>query len=157
MGHFYGHASKSALIAEKRLTELRCDTKTKEAVIRLIKAHDTPIEESERIVKRRLASLGKELFSDLISLKRADTTGLAPEYAERYSHFDRLEQMAKEILESNECFSLKHLAVKGNDLIALGFKGKEFGERLAFLLEAVIDGKCANEKEALIAYLENYV
>jgi tRNA nucleotidyltransferase (CCA-adding enzyme) len=89
-GHFYSHASKSALIAERCLDELRCDNKTKESVIRLVKLHDTPIEESERIIKRRLNSMGSELFYDLIKLKRADTAGLAPEFAERNEHFDRL-------------------------------------------------------------------
>ena len=153
VGHFYAHASKSAEIARERLTELRCDTKTKDAVIKLIKAHDAPIEENEKIVKRRLSSLGKELFFDLIALKRADTAGLAPEYAKRYSHFDRLEEIAAEILKKDECFSLKKLAVNGNDLIALGFTGKEIGERLNLLLDAVIDGKCTNEKAVLIDYL----
>lgn len=149
-GHFYSHASKSAAIAEKRLSELRCDNKTKDAVIKLIKLHDTPIEESERIIMRRLNSMGEELFFDLIKLKRADTAGLAPEFHSRSEHFNRLEEMAREILEREECFSLKYLAVNGNDLIDLGFKGKEVGEKLQLLLDAVIDGKCANEKEELL-------
>lgn len=152
VGHFYTHASKSAEIAEKRLTELRCDNKTKEAVIRLIKAHDTPIEESERIIKRRLASMGEELFFDLITLKRADTAGLAPEFGERSAHFDRLEEMAREILQKQECFSLKHLAVNGRDMMELGLRGREIGLMLDALLEAVIDGRVKNEREALILF-----
>lgn len=154
VGHFYGHAGKSAEIAQKRLTELRCDNKTKDAVIRLIKAHDTPIEENEKIVKRRLASMGEELFFDLISLKRADTAGLAPEFATRYDHFDRLEQTARKILRDNDCFSLKKLAVNGDDLIALGYEGKEIGRALSFLLDAVIDGKCQNGKKELVEKLK---
>lgn len=154
-GHFYSHASKSALIAERCLDELRCDNKTKEAVIRLVKLHDTPIEESERIIKRRLNSMGSELFYDLVALKRADTAGLAPEFAERNEHFDRLEAMAEEILQKEECFSLKHLAVNGNDMKALGFEGKEIGRRLEFLLDAVIDGKVENEKKELTEYLKS--
>lgn len=149
-GHFYSHASKSALIAERCLKELRCDNKTKEAVIRLIKLHDTPIEESEKIIKRRLNSMGSELFFDLIKLKRADTAGLAPEFSVRNAHFDRLEAMAREILESEECFSLKSLAISGNDIKALGFEGREIGERLELLLEAVIDGRVENEREELL-------
>ncbi len=152
-GHFYAHASKSALIAEKRLTELRCDNKTKEAIIRLIKAHDTPIEESERIIMRRLNSMGEELFFDLIKLKRADTAGLAPEFHSRSEHFDRLEETAREILEKEECFSLKSLEVNGNDMIELGFKGREIGERLNFLLEAVIEGKVKNERDELLKFI----
>jgi len=152
VGHFYSHASKSAEIAAERLNELRCDNKTRDAVIRLIKAHDTPIEESERIIKRRLSSLGEELFFDLIKLKRADTAGLAPEFSERNAHFDRLEEIAREILEKEACFSLKHLAVNGRDLIELGLKGKEIGEMLQKLLEAVIDGRVENEREKLIHF-----
>ncbi|MBE6772978.1 MAG: HD domain-containing protein [Ruminococcaceae bacterium] len=153
IGHFYGHAGKSAEIAEKRLTDLRCDNKTKEAVVRLIKAHDAPIEESEKIIKRRLASMGKDLFFDLIKLKRADTAGLAPEFSSRSKHFDRLEEMAREIISQDDCFSLKKLDINGNDLMALGFKGKEIGEKLQMLLEAVIDGKAENKKDALIKYI----
>lgn len=156
-GHFYSHVSKSAEIAEKVLTDLRCDNKTKDAVIRLVKAHDTPIEESERIIKRRLNSLGEELFFDLIALKRADTAGLAPEFAVRNAHFDRLEEIAREILTKEDCFSLKHLAVNGNDLINLGLKGKQIGETLKALLEAVIDGRVENKKEILLKYLSEKI
>ena len=152
VGHFYGHASKSAEIAEERLTALRCDNKTRDAVIRLIKAHDTPIEESEKIIKRRLASMGEELFFDLIALKRADTAGLAPEFSERNAHFDRLEEMAREILNKEACFSLKHLAVDGRDMMVLGLKGRQIGEMLDRLLEAVIDGRVENEKEELLIF-----
>ncbi len=150
VGHFYSHASRSAEIAEKRLTFLRCDNKTKEAVIRLIKAHDTPIEESEKIIKRRLASMGNELFFDLISLKRADTAGLAPEFATRNEHFDRLEKMAREIIARDDCFSLRKLAINGNDLLGLGLTGKEIGEMLNFLLEEVIEGRLNNERDELL-------
>lgn len=149
-GHFYSHASKSALIAERCLTDLRCDNKTKEAVIKLVKLHDTPIEESEKIIKRRLNSMGSALFFDLVKLKRADTAGLAPEFSVRNEHFDRLEAMAREILEREECFSIKSLAVNGNDIKALGFEGREIGERLELLLEAVIDGRVENEREELL-------
>lgn len=151
VGHFYGHPSESAEIAEERLSQLRCDNKTKESVIRLIKAHDAPIEESEKIIKRRLASMGRELFFDLIELKRADTAGLAPEYAVRNAHFDRLEAIANEILEKEECFSLKHLAVNGKDMLLLGLKGREIGSMLDMLLEAVIDGRVENDEEELKA------
>ena len=154
-GHFYSHASKSALIAERCLNDLRCDNKTKEAVIKLIKLHDTPIEENERIIKRRLNSMGSGLFFDLIALKRADTAGLAPEFSVRNEHFDRLEEMAREILKREDCFSLKHLNVNGNDLKLLGLNGREIGQGLQLLLEAIIDGKVSNKKKELIAYLKS--
>jgi hypothetical protein len=52
-------------------------------------------------------------------------------------------------------FTLKQLAVNGNDLIAAGFApGKEIGAALRQLLGAVMDGICENEKGALLRYLD---
>lgn len=152
VGHFYSHPSVSAKKAEEALLRLKSDTKTREAVIKLVKTHDTPIEESERIIKKRLRSMGEELFFDLIRLKRADTKGLAPEFHGREKHFDTLEKMAEEIIEKEECFSLKDLKINGNDLIREGFIGKEIGSALSAALEAVIDGRVKNEKEALLSF-----
>lgn len=152
IGHFYSHPSISAKKAEEALYRLKSDTKTREAVVRLVKVHDTPIEESERIIKKRLRSMGEELFFDLIRLQRADTKGLAPEFHHREKHFDALEKMAKEIIKNAECFSLRELKINGNDLISEGFTGKEIGTALSAALEAVIDGRAQNEKNELIAY-----
>ncbi len=155
-GHFYSHPSISAKKADQALTRLKSDTATREKVVRLVKVHDTPIEETDRIIKKRLRSMGEELFFDLIKLQRADTKGLAPEFHNRDRHFDLLEDMARQIIKDEECFSLKNLKINGNDLISLGFKGREIGIALERALEAVIDSKVKNEKESLIAFiLEN--
>ncbi len=152
IGHFYSHPSISARKADKALMRLKSDTKTREKVVKLVKVHDTPIEESERIIKKRLHSMGDELFFDLIKLQRADTKGLSPEFHDREKHFDTLEKMAKQIIENEECFSLKDLNINGNDLIKEGFSGKEIGTALSSALEAVIDGKLKNEKDELIRF-----
>lgn len=156
VGHFYSHPSISAEKADEALLRLRSDTVTRKKVVKLVKVHDTPIEESERIIKKRLRSMGDELFFDLIKLQRADTKGLAPEFHDREKHFDTLEEMARKIIESEECFSLKSLEINGNDLLKEGFKGREIGSALSSALEAVIDGRLENEKEKLIRFcLEN--
>ncbi|MBQ7117986.1 MAG: HD domain-containing protein [Clostridia bacterium] len=151
-GHFYSHPSISAAKAEEALLRLKSDTGTREAVVKLVKVHDTPIEESERIIKRRLRSMGEELFFDLIKLQRADTKGLAPEFHSREAHFDTLEKMARQIIADEECFSLKELKIDGNDLINEGFIGREIGNALSSALDAVIDGKIQNKKEELLAF-----
>lgn len=155
VGHFYSHPSISAEKAERALTRLKSDNETKKKVVDLVKRHDTPIEEDERIIKKKLRSMGEETLRDLIKLKRADTMGLAPEFHSRKEHFDRLEKMIDEVLESQACFSLKDLAIKGNDLLILGFKGREIGEKLNTALEAVIEGKVQNEKSDLLKYITN--
>jgi len=153
IGHFYGHNKKSAELAEKILINLKADTKTINDVVSLVLHHDAPIEADEKTVKRRLNKLGEETFFNLIKLQSADNMGLSPSYHYRQETYKKLSEIGREILEKEECFSLKNLAVNGNDLISLGYKGKEIGEKLDFLLSLVIDGKEENNKEKLLSLL----
>lgn len=150
VGHFYSHCSIGADITDEILRRLKCDNNTRQTVVKLIRHHDSPIEESEKIIKRRLNSFGKDLFFDLIELKRADTLGLADEYHSRLAHFDILLEMTQNVLKQEQCFCLKNLAINGNDLIALGLEGKKIGIILNDLLDKVIDGKIENEKNILL-------
>ncbi len=154
VGHFYGHPSLSAKIADDILRRLKSDNRTREAVVTLIKLHDNPIDESERIIKRKLRSIGSDMLFDLIELQRADTSGLADEFHSRYAHFDNLIALTENILIQEDCFSLKDLDINGNDITALGYQGRIVGEILNILLDAVIDGKAENIKEQLIDYIK---
>ena len=79
--------------------------------------------------------------------------GLSPDYHYRQETYKKLSEIGREILEKEECFSLKNLSINGNDLISLGYKGKEIGKTLDFLLSLVIEGKAKNEKEKLLSLL----
>ena len=57
----------------------------------------------------------------------------------------------KAVLKSGECFSLRQLAVTGDDLTALGLKGRALGEMLDFLLDYVIDYPENNRRELLLS------
>ena len=62
-----------------------------------------------------------------------------------------MEALARELLARQEAFSLKDLAVKGSDLLALGIpKGPEIGRILNELLESVLSGELPNQREALL-------
>lgn len=147
-GHFYGHAKISTEIAEGFLNKYRYDNATKEKVLELVKIHDTPIELDKIFIKKRMNRLGKDLFLDLLKVKRADNLAQNPEYC-WLDKLDKFEEIAREIIEEN-CFSLSSLRINGNDLIALEFKGKEIGETLNTLLLEVIEEKIPNERETLI-------
>ena len=155
VGHFYGHAARSAEIAAQLLEELKLDRKTAERVVQLVKLHDSPIEARERTVKRKLNKYGEEMLLELIALQRADTLGLAPQFHARLSHFDRLEALTQSVLASGAAFSVGDLAVNGNDLKALGLEGKAIGDALNMLTEAVIDGKAENRRTALLDYFSS--
>ncbi len=154
VGHFYGHAKISAQLSLEIMTRLKYDNQTKDVVCTLVKAHDVQIENTEKAVKRALNKYTPEIFSKLILLKRADNFGQNPEYRFRQNGYDALEKTAQKILSEKQCFSLKNLAVNGNDLIKLGIKpGPEMGNILNMLLEKVINDELTNDKQRISEYI----
>ena len=149
VGHFYGHGEKSAKIVKEYLDAYKYDNNTKEAVYDLVKHHDLYTEEDEVLIKKRLNRMGEERFLDLIKIQRADNAAQNPELT-KMGHFDTLEQMAKK-LASESCFTLSSLDVSGNDMIELGFTGKEIGDTLKLLLSEVIEGTLENKKATLVS------
>ena len=153
--HYYGHAARSAELAAAVLSRLKFDTASRERILLLVRIHDRQIEPTVPAVKRALWKLTPEVFDQLIAIKRADNFAQSPSIRERQSYYDELERIAAEILAEKACFSLRDLAVSGDDLLALGIpKGPEIGKTLALALDAVIDGKAENEKTALLDYLK---
>ena len=57
----------------------------------------------------------------------------------------------KAVIKSGECFSMKQLAVDGDDLAALGLSGRELGEMLSFLLGYVMEYPDNNRRELLLS------
>ncbi len=150
VGHFYGHAEISTEVARRYLNDFKYDNVTKEKVIKLVKIHDMKIEEDKLFVKKQLNRLGTERFFDLLDLQTADNLAQNPEKT-RLEHIDKLREIANEILNENECLSLKSLAVNGSDLIKDGHTaGKNLGIILDTLLSEVIEEKLPNEKNALL-------
>ncbi len=151
VGHFKKHAVGSCEIAERVLKELKYDNDTTYKVIELIKSHDIEIRNDEKLVKKYLNRYGEDLFFDIISVHIADDMGKAPEFQSRIHMYQAAAETADRIIAEKQCFSLKDLAVNGNDMKKLGFKGKDIGYILNSLLESVIEGKYANEKDILIS------
>ena len=57
----------------------------------------------------------------------------------------------KAVLKSGECFSVKHLAIGGDELLELGLRGRELGDMLAFLLDYVMEYPENNRPEVLLS------
>ena len=91
-----------------------------------------------------------------MQLQRADTLALAPQYHDRLVHFDRLDEILDEVLQQDACFSVKKLAVSGNDLRWLGFAGRAIGQAQRLLVDAVIDETVENNREQLLEYLQEH-
>ena len=154
VGHFYGHPAVSRQMAEEMLRRLKCATEFRETVARLVEWHDKDIPRTDKSIRRALRILGEEDLRRLILMKRADNLGQAPEFWDRQKELDKAEEILDRLLAEETCFSLKRLAVKGGDLLALGLSGPAVGRALEELLEKVMDGALPNEREALLAYLQ---
>lgn len=156
--HFHGHAAVSAEIADKVMKRLRFDNDTRQKVVKLVKYHDLKVELTPRSVRRAIVKLGEELFPLLLEVKRADFLAQSTYMREeKEAELKELEAIYKQILEEHNCISLKDLAVCGSDLIKAGMKpGKEIGEVLNHLLEAVLENPEKNEKEVLLTMAASF-
>lgn len=150
-GHFYAHAAKSAETAEDILRRLRFENAARERIVRLVRYHDMPITAERTLVRRLVSKHGEEAARQLIALHRADACGQSALCAPRLAVFDAAAAMVDEILqETDTCFTLRSLAVNGHDLMALGLRGREIGHALQYCLDAVLDDRVPNEREALL-------
>ena len=151
---FRGHQAVSTTLAEGILTRLRFDTAMKERILHLVAQHDCLLEPTEKGVRRLLRRFGESDLRALLAIHRADNLAQHPDYWGRQEEFAAVETMLEEILRQEQCFSLRQLAVNGNDLLALGLRGKAVGETLEALLSAVVEETLQNERPALLAAAE---
>lgn len=71
-----------------------------------------------------------------------------------FEHYqDESYRLLKRMIQENVVVSVKDLKINGHDLMALNFKGKEIQDKLLDCLEAVMQHKVENTKEALINWV----
>ena len=149
VGHFMGHGVVSRRIADGVMDRLRFDNETKARIGELVEWHDHRVE-TEKGVRRMLNQFGERDFRNLLAVQRADNMGQAEKYRCRQKDIDRIEALLDREIEKGSCFSLKQLAVNGNDLLGMGLSGPELGRMLQRLLEQVMDGRLPNDRDALL-------
>ena len=156
-GHFYGHPARSAELAEAICRRLRMDKKSAQRIVTLVRWHDRDIPRTEKAVARAARQLGEDPLRQLLAVTRADTRAQSPQCRGRAADIDRAEARLGDLLARQSCFSLRELAVRGNDLTALGLRGPAGGEALQKLLDAVMDGSVPNERPALLALAQKLI
>ena len=149
---------RNLITAENILGRLKFDNKTKANILLLIKYQDSPLELHNRVIKRFLNKIGEEALRNLILLKKAVLEVDYENSKEAVSQLEVLVAKLDNIIETKACYSLKQLAVKGDDLLRFGIEnGKVINRYLNLLLEAVMDNQCPNNKADLFKYLETIV
>lgn len=154
--HFYGHQDKGSEMARAILRRLKFDNDTTDRVCRLVRWHDDNPKISERNMRRAISRIGVEQYPALFAVKRADTMAQSA-YGrdEKLAYIAEYERMYQEILDKQQCLTIKDLAVDGKDLIQAGMKpGKELGEVLKKFLEIVLEEPEKNTKEVLLQELD---
>ena len=68
----------------------------------------------------------------------------------RNKYYFEAHDVIKDVFD-NGCYSLKQLAVDGNDMIALGYKGGQIADALENILTEVCAKRAENSREALLA------
>ncbi len=151
IGHFYGHAERSAALADSILLRLKAPTALRKNVVQLIALHMTPLMPDRKLLRRRLSQYGDDFVFQLLALQRADFGSKEQGQAD---FFAEIQQLLQKILAENACLSLKDLAVNGHDLMSLGYAGPQIGETLNKLLQLVLEDTLPNEKAALLQHLQ---
>lgn len=157
--HFHGHGKVSADITDTIMKRLRFDNETRNNVVELVYYHDATFEVGEKYVKRWLNKIGVEQFKRLLEVRKADIKGHKPNYdEERIEKINKIEEILEEVLSKESCFTLKDLAVNGNDLISIGYKsGRALGAALQGLLDCVIGEEVNNNKDDLLKMAKEWL
>lgn len=100
-------------------------------------------------IKLYLNKIGKENLSYLLYIKKI----LKKESINE--DYDEIYEMINDIERNKECYSLDKLAIDGSDLRALGYAGKDIGQKLAYLLKNVIENPKVNNKIDLISIIRD--
>lgn len=154
--HFYGHAKVSGDITDKILKRLKFDNYTREKIVELVKYHDATIVVNKKYIKRWLNKIGEEQFIRLLDVQEADAKAHHELYIdEKVSNINKIRILLRQVIDEKECFSLKDLAINGNDIkkYMMLEEGHAVGLLLREILQMVIDGKLNNKKEEIIKWM----
>ena len=110
-------------------------------------------------MRRAINKIGEEYMEDLFALKEADMMAQSLyEREQKEQLLKDLKRLYQEVLEAQECVSLKTLAVNGKDLIESGIKpGKQLGGILNGMLQDVLNEPSHNNAEYLMEHIEEFV
>jgi len=149
---FYRHEEIGASMCHKILRRLRYSTEVIDSVCHLVKEHMFHYTEdwTDAAVRRFIARVGEGALEDLYRLRRADAFALAGKETEPMN-LTALADRVEKVMAQKHAFTLKDLAVSGNDLMTIGIEsGKTMGIILKELLETVLDDPSQNTREKLL-------
>jgi len=151
-GNMYMHEAESARLALQIMNRLRFPKSEIERTCRLVSAHMKDMKGNTRENKlRKFVAANSDIIDDLTDLIYADA--MATGYDVDRDKCYRMRRMRDEMIAEGVPMSLSQLAVKGDDLMAMGYSGREVGQTLQQLLELCIYKVKRNDREELLDML----
>lgn len=160
-GHFYKHEIVGAQTTKAILERLRFSTNDVSSISKMVQEHLRPISPkqgatvSEKALRKYVALMGN-LTQASLDMRESDIAAHAGHtFESAREHMRPLrEQVAQ--LSDIQGFKQQKLALDGVSIMELfGVKGKDIGAFKQAAANAVIEGVVSNERNALIAWLQN--
>jgi tRNA nucleotidyltransferase (CCA-adding enzyme) len=149
-GHFSGHEEAGAKMTDTILRNLKYDNVTIDNVRKLVRDHYlTPVADRTS-VKKLLSEIGYQNWKMLAEVLRGDNLAKHNICYERVSVIENMKNIADDIIEKHECYTIGMLDIDGSRIAALGATGSEIRRILNTLLSEVISGSLQNQNADLI-------
>lgn len=154
IAHYRGHDIVGEEMAKNILIKMKIDSKSIENISNLVRKHmDLHRDLSDKKMNKLLSEMGYEQLLKLIQHSNADNES---KNSELVKSNEILYEMLNKAQEKNMQLTVNDLAIDGNDLMSLGFRGKEIGKIKEELLEKYLNEEIKNDRESLLKYLKNY-
>jgi tRNA nucleotidyltransferase (CCA-adding enzyme) len=98
---------------------------------------------------RWVAKIGDKTLLQGIRLRECDLFAQAGDQSRKLKNCLTARTLVMEIKNKHLPYRIEHLAIDGNDLIELGFRGPAIQKTLEKLLDKVVEGKVKNTAEDL--------
>lgn len=138
--------------ADAALLRLKAPTALRAQVRVLVAECATPTPPLRPDVRMRLSRLGAQTMERLLLLQEAHAAACAA----ADDTFSQVRAIVRELSQENACVSMRDLAVNGDTLLALGFRGAQIGQALRYLLTQVLQERVENEEAALLRALREH-
>lgn len=125
----------------------------------LVREHMFSVGKSRRAARRFLNRLDNSTggveanMEALIDIRIGDLKGgkVRDDLQKELDEAERFRDLCRQEIANKSAFSVRDLAVNGHDLMALGYEGKNIGDALRTLMDAVLDDPDLNDRDTLLA------
>ena len=151
---FDGDASD---IAYKSLKELKFSNEIIAYVTQLVSYCNKALPLNKREMKLFMSKLNTGQMNRLIFINKCKAKRAGEESSE-FADVLKAKCIFDEIISNDECYSLKHLKINGNDLMERGVPhGKNVGDMLNKILDMVINEQLENDKIAILEMVDEMI